>query len=161
MLPHVKGQKRTTVGGLLVVWIPKGQNGNVLCILWRAFWGWACWEEGDLHSESDGHSLTWFMELSLLYDAISNAFWEVHLMSLFKLSKACSNYADLGQILLFLLSFPVMELVHREIRDPWASRLVREEIGEFCCWQGKIIEVQSILKYMGYQFSFHCLQYSC
>lgn len=57
------------------------------------------------------------MELSLLYDAVSNVFGEVHLMSLFKLSKTCSNYADLGQILLFLISFPVMELVHREIRD--------------------------------------------
>lgn len=119
--PCERTGKRTTIGGLLVVRILKGWEGNVLCILWRAFWGWVCWEEGDLHSESDGHSLTWFMDLSLLYDSVSNAFWEVHFMSLFRLSKACSNYADLGKILLFLLSFPVMELVHRDIRDLWAS----------------------------------------
>ena len=64
-----------------------GTEGNTLCILWRASWGRACWREDVLYSESDGHDLTWFMDLSLLFDALSNMFWEVHLMSLFNSQK--------------------------------------------------------------------------
>lgn len=109
--PLFKNRERTVIRGLLTVWISKGPERKAPCFLWRASWVWACLGEGHFHSESEGHDLTWFMDPSLLFDAISNALWEIRLMSLFKLSKACPNYADLGQILWFLLSFPLMELM--------------------------------------------------